>query len=315
MCKMQQRAFSIKMFMPDGDPDGLRIVEKSNWSGVGVVFNRTDYRSVTRRPEFGKTGIYILVGAREESNLPTIYVGEGDPVRDRLNNHYANKDFWDWAVFFVAKDNSLNKAHVQFLEERLLSKARAAKRCKLENTQAPTPPTLSEAEAADTTNYLLDMLSIFPLLGLGIFEGTEPLDQRPNVTVAPPIEATAGRSETAPRWGEPLFIESRGKKARGYEDVKGFVIVQGSQVCKDETPSIPPYISTLRKFLCDQGVISESNGGLAFTRDYAVNSPSTAAGVILGRSANGRTEWKDKVGVTLKDRQTSVANSDEAGHS
>jgi hypothetical protein len=38
MSKLQQRPFSIKMFVPDGDPDGLRIVEKSNWTSVGVVF-------------------------------------------------------------------------------------------------------------------------------------------------------------------------------------------------------------------------------------------------------------------------------------
>jgi len=34
------RPFSIRIFVPGGDPDGLRIVEKSNWTGVGVAFNR-----------------------------------------------------------------------------------------------------------------------------------------------------------------------------------------------------------------------------------------------------------------------------------
>jgi hypothetical protein len=35
MPKLQQRSISIKMFVPDGDPDGLCIVEKSTWTGVG----------------------------------------------------------------------------------------------------------------------------------------------------------------------------------------------------------------------------------------------------------------------------------------
>ena len=135
MPDFQQRPFKITVFLPDGDPDGLRLVEKSNWTGVGVVFNRTNYKQVVGRTEFDKTGIYILVGSSEESSLPTIYVGEGDPVKDRLNQHYSKKDFWDWAVFFATKDNSLNKAHVKHLESRLLELAKAAKQCKLDNTQ------------------------------------------------------------------------------------------------------------------------------------------------------------------------------------
>ena len=108
----RQRPFWIRIFVPDGDPDGLRLVEKSNWTGIGVVFNRTNYKRVVSLPEFAKTGVYVLVGYPEGSSLPTIYVGEGDPVKDRLNQHYGKKDFWDRAVFFVTKDDSLNKAHV-----------------------------------------------------------------------------------------------------------------------------------------------------------------------------------------------------------
>ena len=173
MPKAPQRPFSIRIFVPDGDPDGLRLVEKSNWTGLGVVFNRTIYRQSVVRPEFDKTGVYILVGTTEGSSLPTLYVGEGDPVKSRLNPHFSKKDFWNWAVFFVSKDNNLNKAHVKHLEARLLERAKAAKQCKLDNAQPSLPPTLSEAEVADVESFLLDMLSIFPLLGLNVFEKIE----------------------------------------------------------------------------------------------------------------------------------------------
>lgn len=43
------------------------------------------------------------------------------------------------------------------------------------------------------------------------------------------------------------------------------------------------------------------------TQDYTFNSPSTAAGVLLGRSANGRIEWKDVKGRSLKEIQNQVA--------
>lgn len=287
-----QRPFSIRIFVPNGDPDGLRLVEKSNWSGIGVVFNRTNYKQVVGRAEFNRTGVYVLVGGSEDSALPAIYVGEGDPVRDRLNAHYGKKDFWDWAVFFVTKDSSLNKAHVQRMEWRLIELAKAAKQCKLDNANSPTPPTLSEADVADVDSFILDVLSIFPLLGLGVFEKPE--------------------ARTKPN--DILYIESKGVKATGYEDAKGFIVQEGSEVVKVETSTIHQYMSTLRKDLLEEGVLKENGDRFRFTQDHVFGSPSTAAGVVLGRTANGRVEWKTRDGKTLKELQTqATSESSESG--
>lgn len=291
MSKLQQRPFSITIFVPDGDPDSLRFVEKSNWTGIGVVFNRTNYKQVVIQEEFNKTGVYVLVGSSESSGLPTIYIGEGDPVKDRLNQHYSKKDFWDWAVFFVTKDNSLNKAHVQHLEARLLELAHAAKQCKLDNTQMPLVPTLSKSQTADVESFLLDMLSIFPLLGLSVFEKTE----------------------SSSKVVELLYLEYKGIKATGYEDPKGLVVLKGSQLMKDEKAYIHAYMSTLRKDLLEQGVISLNGETYVFNQDYVFNSPSTAAGVIQGRTANGRRDWRNKEGRTLSELQEAAAQQEVEG--
>jgi len=291
MSDNQQRPFSIRIFVPDGDPDGLRMVEKSNWTGVGVVFKRTNYKQVVSRPEFERTGVYVLMGYSEDSALPKVYIGEGDPVKDRLNQHYSKKDFWDWAVFFVTKDSSLNKAHVKHLESRLLELAKAAKQCKLDNTGGSLPPTLTEAETADVENFLLDMLSIFPLVGINIFEKTQT------------------KKKTLK---DLLHIESKGIKASGYEDAKGFVVVKGSQLVKEEVPSIHQYMTTLRNDFLEQGIVFVNGDHYVFTQDQVFNSPSMAAGVILGRTANGRIEWKKEDGTTLKQLQNQIsAASDE----
>jgi hypothetical protein len=276
------RPFSIRIFVPGGDPDGLRIVEKSNWTGVGVVFNRANFKHVFCRPEVDKTGVYVLVGSSDDSALPLIYVGEGDPVKDRLAQHQQKKDFWVWAVFFATKDDSLNKAHVQHLESRLYDLAKAAKQCNLDNAQTPAPPTLSEAERADVESFLLDVLSIFPLLGLGVFE-------QPQATQRLDVQR--------------LHISARGVHGSGYEDARGFVIAKGSQVAKDEVPSIHQYLAVLRKDLLASGVITAQGDSLIFAQDYVFGSPSTAAGVILGRSANGRELWKADDGRMLKQIQ------------
>ena len=107
--------FSLRIFVADGDPDGLRVVERSNWIGKALVFPRALLPKVKQRDELGQTGVYLLLGPRDDGEGEKLYIGEGDPIRPRLESHYAQKDFWTRAVCFVAAPGQLNKAHVHFL--------------------------------------------------------------------------------------------------------------------------------------------------------------------------------------------------------
>ena len=284
----QSPPFYIRILVPTGNPDGLRIVEKSNWSGVGIVFNRSNFKEAVKRQEFEKTGVYVLIGNDEESGSKTIYVGEGDPVKSRLNQHYSNKDFWTWAVFFVAKDDSLNKAHVQHLESQLLTLARNAKLCKLDNGTEPNPPTLSEADTVFVESFLRDITSIFPLLNLNVFEMAF---------------VSAGVKEL-------LYLDAKGVKATCYEDAKGFIVLKGSEAVLKETNSLNKYISASRKDLVEKGVLALIDSKYIFTQDYAFNSPSNASDLILGGSTNGRTCWKNSKGIMLKELQEATVKEE-----
>lgn len=284
------RGFSIRIFLPHGDPEGLRLIEKSNWTGLGLAFNRTAFELAREREEINRTGVYVLVGPSEMSSLPILYVGEGDPVRSRLESHYVNKDFWTWAVFFVAKDGSLNKAHVKHLEYRLIELAQRAKQSNLDNRNTPQPPSLSQAERADCESFLADMRSIFPLLGLSAFE----------------------TPKAKPRSKTLLYIRAKGIEAQGFETSQGFVVRKGSQAVKEEVPSLHEYaryVVALRGDLRSKGVIEEKGDTYVFAQDYAFKSPSTAAMVIQGRTANGRIDWKDGQDRTLKQLQEIEAQS------
>ena len=57
---------------------------------------------------------------------------------------------------------------------------------------------------------------------------------------------------------------------------------------------------TMRQQLLALGVMVVQGNTYSFTQDYTFSSPSTAASVVLGRSANGRAEWKDAPGFSLK---------------
>jgi hypothetical protein len=97
-----------------------------------------------------------------------------------------------------------------------------------------------------------------------------------------------------------FVLESKGVTARGYETATGFVVREGSQAVKAEVASIHAYLTELRRSLVEQGVLADNGTYYKVTQDYVFASPSTAAGVVLGRSANGRIEWTTKDGRTLK---------------
>ncbi len=79
---------------------------------------------------------------------------------------------------------------------------------------------------------------------------------------------------------------------------------------RDETNSIHDYMRDLRKQLLEREVLVAEGDQLVFTQDFRFASPSTAAGVVVGGSANGRLAWKDERGRTLKELQQ--ARTEEA---
>jgi len=290
---MQTTPFSLRIFVADGDPDGLRIVDKSNWIGKALVFPRALLPQVKARPELAQTGLYLLLGPRPDGEGDMLYVGEGDPIRPRLESHYAQKDFWTRAIGFTTTTaGQLNKAHVQFLESRLIALARAAKRMPLDNANQPAEPSLSEADRADMEVFLGHMLGMLPVLGVHAFE------QAPKAPAA----------KAAP----VLTCKGKGVQATGYEASQGFVVRAGSQAVADTVPSMALHVRglyDLRQELIGNGVLGLQDGLYQFTQDYSFSSPSTAAAVVLGRSANGRIEWKAADGRTLKELQEAEAHS------
>ncbi len=282
-----KRGFSVHVFLPGGDPDGLKIVEKSNWTGRGLVFPRSLFAEARQRPELAGTGVYVLEGPSDQSQLPRVYIGEGDPIRARLEQHAKSKDFWTKAVVFTSKDQNLNKAHVQYLEARLVQLAIEAKRCELDNANAPQPASLSEADVAEVEGFLSDMLLCFPVLGVGFFEKA---------------------AEASPKAKE-FVLKGKGIEATGFESPQGFVVRSGSRAVKDEVASIQPFLTELRRALIDKGVFKADAHGYVLTQDYTFASPSTAGGVLLGRSTNGRLEWKTRDGRTLKEIQEAEASA------
>jgi hypothetical protein len=168
--------FTIRIFVPDGDPEGVRIIDRMNWTGVGIVFPRSKWPEVRNRSEFVRPGVYILVGYRgEDDDLPTVYIGQGDGTKGRIDQHLTQKVFWDRAIAFASTSGGLKRAHITWLEYALVNRAAQAKQCHLDNGNVPLEPALTEAEKADTQGFLKEILQILPLVGLRVFEFPKPV--------------------------------------------------------------------------------------------------------------------------------------------
>ena len=284
-----RRGFSVNVYLPGGDPEGLKVVEKSNWTGRGLVIPRAMFGESKTREELNRTGVYLLVGPSESSALPILYVGEGDPVKPRLEEHAKKKDFWTHAVVFTSKDTNLNKAHVQRLESRLVELAQAAKRCILDNGNVPKPPSLSESAEAEVEGFLDDLLLCLPILGYSLFE----------------TESAASALSSATTGGLMLYLKSKGIEGTGRDTPAGFIVYAGALMVGDDkiAPSMHDYMRAIRSDLQRRGVFVADGTGFRLKQDYTFNSPSMAACVMLGRAANGRAEWKAKDGHTLKEIQ------------
>lgn len=152
---------------------------------------------------------------------------------------------------------------------------------------SPQRPNLSEADAADAEGFLGDLLLCLPVVGVNLFEKAV---------------ADALRSDR-----DLLFLRSKGIEARGLDSSEGFVVLAGSRAARATVPSCHPYLIELRKSLIDKGVLVTDGETYRLSQDYTFNSPSTAAGVMLGRPSNGRAEWKDAKGRSLKEIQEAEA--------
>ncbi len=272
---------TIKLFLPRGDAKSLRTAEISNWTGKAVAAPRTELDELLAREELDKAGVYILIGNDPLTNAPRAYIGEAEVIRERIKQHKA-KEFWISAIVFVSKDENLTKAHVRYLESRLLAEATAIGRFTLEQNQAGGSR-LPESDREDMEVFLARIRQLLPVLGSDILA---------------PITQFAAKAPP----GGVLFNRIKGAEARGQRTANGFVVFQGSTAVSEERPSAEsyPYVIAQRKQLVADGTLIQKEGFLTFTRDTEFTSPSAAAVVIHGGSANGLTTWKTKDGKSLK---------------
>lgn len=296
---------SIRLFLVDGTANGLLTAEIMNWTGHVLTGPRSKLTELVQRPECARTGIYFLVGPDPEDNLRTlVYIGESDDVAQRLKQHnrpelQGGKDFWERVCLITSKDQNLTKAHVKYLESALIKVASDLKRCVMVNGTAHDYGNLPESDKADMAFFMDQIRIVLPVLGFDFLRESP----RPS---SPSLEQQITNSPSS--IDSPRFTIESGKlgvKAHGQQIDGLFVVMKGSKTrgewIKTNTGS---YQVLFDRLVASKVLIPDNDGHLIFTEDYAFDSPSAAAAMIYGRSANGRSSWRiESTGQSYADWQ------------
>lgn len=280
---------SIRVFLADGTPGGLLTAEIMNWTGHIVAAPRSDLAALLRRPETSRTGVYLLLGDDPETFGGTVaYIGEGDDVGTRLRQHareQGGKDFWERAIVLTSKDANLTKAHARYLESSFIALAQQARRSRLVNGTAPPLLPLPEADVSDMEYFIAQVKIILPVLGVNILRAPA------TAGVTAPSAEPEPASLASPTF--ELHLKKEGITATAREIDGEFTVLEGSGA-RSTWAGVQHVYKALHERLLQAAVLVPSHEGrtMRFAHDQVFASPSAAAAVVLGRTSNGRNDWK-----------------------
>ena len=294
---------SLELFFIDGKPDGMQTAEELNWTGHVLLTPRTRIVDALKRRQAQHTGVYLLLGD-DDSGGPLLYVGESENMAERIRSHDAGKDWWTTAVFITTSANSLHKAHVRYLEARLVEIARSVGRIALDNENQPGGASLPEAAENSMAVFLDTLMMVLPAMRIDCF-----LDGgRPERAAPAPADTSTPVFE--------LIIKKYGIAATAVFE-NGEMVVQADSVVRDAWHGRNRKhigYQDLHADLLRTGVLKLDGGNAVFTRNYAFTSPSAAGAVVTGRQTNGAIAWRlQGSGKTYKEWEAeSLAESVDA---
>lgn len=303
------------------------MAEIMNWIGKIVVVPRAQLVDLARIDEVTRTGVYILAGDNPDNpSQGMVYIGESDNVWKRLTGHNKDpdKEFWERTVIIISKDENLTKAHVRYLESRLIQLAVQTKRARVANNTNPDVPSLPQADTADMEYFLQQVQILLPVTGFSFampvpttvmaLQKNRTVAQVP--AVAQPIAFAKIEDRGLSGKTSPVFhLTYGGVDAYGQESEGEFVVLKGSTARKRDTPSLTETYTQIRTQLQRDGRLTDSDQSefWVFTDNVPFDSPSAAACVAIGTRVSGRVQWKmEETGQTYADWQEAQIGNVEA---
>jgi hypothetical protein len=269
------RGRTISIYIPDANPRSIKVCDTKDGVVKALFIPRNKIIDAIKRKELQDPGIYFLIGENNEVGKPRVYIGEAEVLLTRIKQHNSSKDFWNSVICFVSEKKNINKAHIKYLENYACNQAKKINKCELENNINPTQSSLTEQDEDFVLSFFEDIKLLIATLGYPIFE------------------------ETKKDQSKILICKGKEAYATGEYSEDGFVVFKGSKSNLEESKGIGSWVSNIRKNLIEKKILKQEGNVFVFTEDYTFSSPSASAAVVLARSANGWTEWKDKKGKSI----------------
>jgi hypothetical protein len=278
---MTSRPRTIQIFLPTGDPRGLRVAELTTSIVRIIEVPRKLLDGYLDMPEAKQVGVYFLIGDDDDQDYPAVYIGQTGGTGQRLVDHHKQKEFWSRALVAVSLTNNMTQTHALYLEWLSIKCANEAGRYKVENGNGGSKPHTPAPLEADCQEIFDTMRTLLATLGQPCFE---PL----------------AKSKDQVQSDELFYCKSASYDAIGQYTEEGLVVLKGSKARVDVAPSMGKWkAGSKRDALVSDGALKLEGTHFVFQRDVLFKSPSGASDFIAGASTNGWMLWKAKDGKTL----------------
>lgn len=283
----------IKIYLADGSVTGIRHAEIINWTGQALAIPRARVKDLSSWDETQKPGVYFLFGIDSETGNDAVYIGEAEQVANRILQHLSKKDFWNEVICFTNKDENLTKAHVKYLESRLVVLASQTKRYELLNGNQPPQAVLPRGDKDAMEEFIENIRLLLGSLGYRLLE---PL-------TSPDASTTAS---TLNKQQAVLTLKAKGYSATALQTNEGIVVLKGSEASIVTSSSLSKGSTKKRKNLKDTGKLVETGDKLILQEDTLFSSPSSASAVLLGYPCSGPEYWLNQDGLNLKQQENQM---------
>lgn len=255
-----------------------KLIELLHWTGKMIIVPRDQLNKfISDEPELSNLpGVYFLLGENDNGE-ELLYIGKAERVGNRLNNHNLNKSWWNKVIFFTQK---LDSADITHLEHLLILKAKEINRIKLENIANPQKNIVDSFKQEYINDYLDKIIT---LLKLNEYFFLEEVTRQENK-----VYSLIGEGYSA----QAIYLGNGAMR-----------ILVGSKFRTRETLSLALTIHNKRIELLNNKTLQHHEDVYEVVKEFETSSPSLASDLVIGRSSNGWTSWKNKEGKTLDENE------------
>ena len=292
---MEKRSKNINMFLMDGEVTGKIKCTLSNWTGVIYKIPRIQLGDLKSRDEMKQSGIYFLFGRDEDKQKDVTYIGQattrknGEGVLLRIQEHTrdTHADYFNDVIILTTQNNSFGPTEISYLENKFTQLAKEAGRYIVKNGNDPNPGNVTEEKESELDEIVENTLMIIGTLGYRVFV---PMTKKVS-------------QDLTDNHSTYLYLKRKTKKSNKVIEAtcerttEGFVVLEGSQVEIKDSPYLSASLKEMRQNLIASRVIQDG----VLKEKQLFSSPSYAAAFLLGMQTNGRTDWKNRDGRTLKE--------------